>query len=161
MIEVCTYNDKFSNDVKELLVELQDYHANIDNDNIMHGIGDYKDQYFSLVYNLVKEKEGQIFLALLNKEVVGLTICHVDNLPFGQNYVSNCPKRGRILKLIIKQSNRGKHIGSILLEKAEEYLKSIDCKYIDIDVFGTNETGLKFYKSKGYVIRTYKVIKKI
>ena len=43
----------------------------------------------------------------------------------------------------------------------EDYLKSIDCKYIDIDVFGTNKAGLEFYLKKGYIIRTYKIIKEI
>ena len=48
----------------------------------------------------------------------------------------------------IKENERGQSIGSSLLEKAEDYLKSINCKYIDIDVFGTNKKGLEFYMKK-------------
>lgn len=161
MLEIKEYNDEYKEDVKDLLVELQDYHANIDEQKIMTDVDKYKEEYFNLVYNEIKEKEGKIFLALKDSKVVGITACLVDGLPFGHNYVSTCPKRGRILKLIIKGNERGQSMGSILLEKAEDYLKSINCKYIDIDVFGTNKNGLEFYLKKGYIIRTYKIIKEI
>lgn len=161
MIEVLEYNNEYKEEVKNLLVELQDYHVKIDEQKIMTNVDNYREEYFNLMYNLVKEKEGKIFLALVNSKVVGLTACVVDDLPFGHKYVSACPKRGRILKLIIKENERGQNIGSTLLAKAENYLKSIDCKYIDIDVFGTNKTGLEFYEKKGYIIRTYKIIKEI
>lgn len=161
MLEIKEYNDESKEDVKDLLVELQDYHANIDEQKIMTDVDKYKEEYFNLVYNEIKEKEGKLFLALKESKVVGLTACLVDGLPFGYNYVSTCPKRGRVLKLIIKENERRQSIGSILLEKAEDYLKSIDCKFIDIDVFGTNKQGLEFYLKKGYIIRTYKIIKEI
>ena len=161
MLEIKEYNDEYKEDVKDLLVELQDYHATIDEQKIMTNVDNYKEEYFNLVYNEIIENEGKIFLALKDSKVIGLTACLVDSLPFGHNYVSTCPKRGRILKLIIKENERGQSIGSALLEKVEDYLKSIDCKYIDIDVFGTNKAGLEFYLKKGYIIRTYKIIKEI
>ena len=142
-------------------MELQDYHATIDEQKIMTNVDNYKEEYFNLVHNEIIENEGKIFLALKDSKVLGLTTCLVDDLPFGQNYVSTCPQRGRILKLIIKENERGQSIGSALLEKVEDYLKSIDCKYIDIDVFGTNKAALDFYLKKGYIIRTYKIIKEI
>lgn len=161
MIEILEYNNEYKEEVKNLLVELQDYHVKIDEQKIMTNVDNYREEYFNLVYNVVKEKDGKIFLALVDSKVVGLTACVVDDLPFGHKYVSACPKRGRILKLIIKENERGQNIGSTLLAKAENYLKSIDCKYVDIDVFGTNKTGLEFYEKKGYSIRTYKIIKEI
>lgn len=161
MIDIVVYKDEYKEDVKDLLEELQDYHAKIDEQNIMTSVSNYKEEYFNLIMNLVKEKEGKIFLAIKDSKVLGLTICVVDDLPFGHKYVSRCPKRGRILKLIIKEKERSQNIGSSLLEQTEAYLKSINCKYIDIDVFGTNKIGLEFYKKKGYYIGTYKIIKKI
>ena len=161
MIEIKEYNNEYKEEVKDLLVELQDYHAKIDEQKIMTNVDNYKEEYFNLVYNEIKENEAKIFLALKDSKVIGLNACLVDGLPFGHNYVSTCPKRGRILKLIITEYKRGQSIGSNLLEKAEDYLKSIYCKYIDIDVFGTNKTALEFYQKNGYYIRTYKIIKKL
>ena len=100
MLEIKEYNDEYKEDVKDLLVELQDYHATIDEQKIMTNVDNYKEEYFNLVYNEIKEKEGKLFLALKDSKVIGLTACLVDGLPFGHKYVSTCPKRCRILKLI-------------------------------------------------------------
>ena len=83
MIEIKEYDNNYKEDVKYLLVELQDYHANIDEQKIMTDVDNYKEEYFNLVYNEIKEKEGKIFLALKDSKVIGLTACLVDGLPFG------------------------------------------------------------------------------
>lgn len=93
MIDIVVYKE----DVKDLLEKLQDYHDKIDEQNIMTSVSNYKEEYFKLIMNLVKEKEGKIFLA-------------------------------------IKEKEREQSIGGSLLEQAEAYLKSINCKYIDIKV---------------------------
>lgn len=97
MIDIVVYKDKYKEDVKDLLEKLQDYHDKIDEQNIMTSVSNYKEEYFKLIMNLVKEKEGKIFLA-------------------------------------IKEKEREQSIGGSLLEQAEAYLKSINCKYIDIKV---------------------------
>ena len=43
----------------------------------------------------------------------------------------------------------------------EQYFKSIDCKRINIEVFGPNARGLNFYLRNNYVIRDLIVSKKI
>ena len=55
----------------------------------------------------------------------------------------------------------GNGIGKLLLKKIEEYFKSIDCKRINIEVFGPNKRGLNFYEKNGYIIRDIIVAKKI
>lgn len=94
MIEIKEYNDEYKEDVKDLLVELQDYHAKIDEQNIMTDVDNYKEEYFNLVYSEIKGNEGKIFLALKDSKVVGLTACLVDGLPFGHNYVTPVLKGG-------------------------------------------------------------------
>ena len=161
MINIISYDRKYKEEVQELLVELQDYHVKLDKQKIMTSASTYKEEYFNLIYQSVQEKEGKIFLVLDKENVVGLAACVVDDLPFGQKYVSSCPKRGRILKLIIKANVRGRKIGTHLLNACESYLHSISCEYIDVDVFGTNQNGFEFYMNHGYHVRTYKIIKKL
>ena len=43
--------------------------------------------------------------------------------------------------------------GKILLEKMESYFKGMDCKRINIEVFGPNKDGLNFYTKNGYIPR--------
>ena len=91
MLEIKEYNDKYKEDVKDLLVELQDYHATLDEQKIMTNVDNYKEEYFNLVYNEIIENEGKIFLTLKDSKVIGLTAYLVDGLPFAHNYVSTCP----------------------------------------------------------------------
>jgi len=43
----------------------------------------------------------------------------------------------------------------------EEYFKSKNCEYINVDVFAYNELGINFYKKDGYHSRMQIMIKKI
>ena len=48
-----------------------------------------------------------------------------------------------------------------LLVELEEYFKSVNCKYVIVDVFAYNEIGKNFYKSNDYHTRMETMIKKI
>ena len=72
-----------------------------------------------------------------------------------------CPKRGEITELIVTKQIRSQGIGQLLLDKIEEYFKSIGCEYVLVDVFAYNEKALKFYAQKGYHPRMYINIKKL
>ena len=62
MIDIVVYKDEYKEDVKDLLEELQDYHAKIDEQNIMTSVSNYKEEYFNLIMNLVKKKKAKFFL---------------------------------------------------------------------------------------------------
>lgn len=70
-------------------------------------------------------------------------------------------KKRAITELIVSQKARGKGIGKVLMNKMEEYFKSLGCEYILLDVFAYNSNAIKFYEKEGYHSRMYKEIKKI
>ena len=72
-----------------------------------------------------------------------------------------CPKTGEITELIVTNKIRNKGVGQLLINKMEEYFKSLDCEYINIDVFAYNENAIKFYNKNGYHHRMYIDIKRI
>ena len=72
-----------------------------------------------------------------------------------------CPKEGEITELIVSKKVRSKGIGKLLMNKIEEYFKSVGCEYILVDVFAYNENAIKFYGKNGYHSRMYRNIKKI
>ena len=72
-----------------------------------------------------------------------------------------CPKRGEITELIVTNKIRNKGVGKLLINKMEEYFKSVDCKYIIVDVFAYNDIGINFYNKSGYHSRMETMIKKI
>ena len=72
-----------------------------------------------------------------------------------------CPRCGKVTELIVSKKTRSKGIGSLLMNKMEEYFKSIGCEYITIDVFAYNKIGIHFYEKHGYNRRGIIDIKKM
>ena len=64
-------------------------------------------------------------------------------------------------ELIVTNKTRSKGIGQKLINKMEEYFKSIGCEYVIVDVFAYNEIGKAFYNKKNYHTRMETMIKKI
>ena len=74
---------------------------------------------------------------------------------------NDCAKTGSVIELIVRNNIRGNGIGKILLDKIENYFKSINCKRVNIEVFGPNKKGLNFYEKNDYIIRDMIVSKRI
>ena len=72
-----------------------------------------------------------------------------------------CLKSGDITELIVTSSVRSKGVGKMLMDKLEDYFKSMGCLYIHVDVFAYNEIGISFYNKCGYHPRMHNFIKKI
>ena len=68
-------------------------------------------------------------------------------------------KNGHEWEKEIKDRNSG--LGQQLMEKMENYFKSIDCEYVVIDVFAYNNLAINFYNKQGYHTRGLIDIKKL
>ena len=111
--------------------------------------------------NKVRKQDGKVYLFVENDTVVGLIIGIVEEKDEIDVLTNDCAKTGSVLELVVKNNVRGNGIGKTLLEKMEEYFKSINCKRINIEVFGPNKKGLNFYEKNDYIIRDMIVSKKI
>ena len=111
--------------------------------------------------NKVKQQNGKIYLSIENNIVIGLIIGIVEEKDEIDKLTNDCAKTGAILELVVRNGVRGQGFGKTLLEKMEEYFKSINCKRINIEVFGPNKRGLNFYEKNNYIIRDMIVSKRI
>lgn len=161
MIKIIEYSNNYIEDVKNLLVELQNYIVNIDDEKIQKLKNEYKEKYFDLTYSKIKKYSGKIFLAQENNNIVGLIAGIIEEKDEEDKLTNSCPKRGKILELIITKQFRGKHIGNQLLNAIETYLISLNCDYVSNDVFAPNQNALKFYTKEGYKERNIEIIKKL
>ena len=93
--------------------------------------------------------------------VIGLIMGYVREYDKYDYLDYKCPLSGEISELIVSKEARGNGIGQKLMQKMEEYFKSINCEYIFIDVFAYNENAIKFYEKEGYHSRMLIDIKKI
>ena len=154
---IIEYDSKYDEEIKDLLVQLQQYLADMDKEGY-NIVGDgYRDKYFEKTLEEVNKCNGKILLYRDNDKIVGLIIGIVNNNETVR-YDFKAPKRGRITELVVDKDYRGKGIGKELLLKMKEHLKSNGCEKILIAVFGYNESAIRFYKENGFHIRMLDMI---
>ena len=158
---IIEYNTEYKEQVKDLLVELQNYLIDIDDWHTQVMLPEYREKIFEMDINKVKKQNGKIYLSVDNGIVIGLIIGIVEEKDEIDKLTNDCAKTGSVLELVVKSNIRGNGIGKSLLERIEEYFKSINCKRINIEVFGPNKKGLNFYEKNNYIIRDMIVSKKI
>ncbi len=158
---IIEYDSKYDEQIKDLLVDLQNYLIDIDNWHTQILLPEYRNNIFDLDINKVNNQNGKIYLSVENNIVLGVIIGVVDEKDEIDKLTNDCAKTGSVIELIVKNNIRGSGIGKLLLEKIEEYFKSIGCKRINIEVFGPNKKGLNFYEKNGYIPRDIIVSKKL
>lgn len=159
-MEIINYDSKYDEQIKDLLVELQEYVVSIDKYGYNILIDEYREKYFKETMKEVSEKEGKILLSVEDNKVIGLVIGIINNYE-ENSYEFKAPKRGRITELIVSEKYRIKGCGKLLVSEIENYLKSIGCKAVLIEVFAYNENAKEFYLKKGYETRIIEVIKEL
>lgn len=160
-MKIIEYEDKYLEDVKNLLVELEEYILSVDQDNLDRLHEEYHDKMAILDLEEVNENNGKCYLAIENTKVIGLIMGYVRKYDEYDYLDYKCPKCGEISELIVSKTARSKGIGQKLMQKIEEYFKSIGCEYINVDVFAYNKNAINFYEKNGYHTRGLINIKKI
>lgn len=160
-MKIIEYEDKYLEDVKDLLVELEEYIITIDKDNLDRLHPDYRDKMAILDLEEIKNNEGKCYLAIEKEKAIGVIMGCIRSYDKYDYLDYKCPKCGKITELIISKKARSKGIGQQLMKKIENYFKSINCEYIIIDVFAYNTNGIKFYEQQGYHTRGLIDIKKL
>lgn len=160
-MEIIEYDNKYLEDVKDLLVELEEYILTIDKDNLDQLHPEYREKMAVLDLEEVENTNGKCFLAIEDGKAIGLIMGTIPSYDEYDYLDYKCPKRGSVTELIVSTKIRSKGIGQQLMNKMEEYFKSVGCEYIIIDVFAYNENAIKFYEKQGYHPRMLVDIKKI
>ena len=158
---ILEYEDKHLEDVRDLLVELEEYILTIDKDELDQLHPEYREKMALIDLEEVKNNNGKCYLAIEKDKAIGLIMGTIP--PYDEyDYLDyKCPKRGKITELIVTSKIRSKGVGQLLINKMEEYFKSVGCEYVIVDVFAYNENAINFYNKKGYHSRMITDIKKI
>ena len=160
-MQITEYKDKYLEDVKDLLTELEEYIVSIDKDHLDQVHPEYHEKMALVDLDEVKNNNGICYLAIENEKAIGLIMGTIP--PYEEyDYLDyKCPKRGIITELIVTSKIRSKGVGQALMDKMEEYFKLNKCEYVLVDVFAYNENAINFYNKKGYHPRMYTDIKKL
>lgn len=160
-MKIIEYEDKYLEDVKELLVQLEEYIVSIDKDCLDQVHPDYRDKMAIIDLKEVNDSNGKCYLAVENDNVLGLIMGYIPVYDEFDYLDYKCPKRGKISELIVTSKIRSKGVGQALMDKMEEYFKFNNCEYVLVDIFAYNENAINFYNKKGYHPRMYIDIKKL
>jgi GNAT superfamily N-acetyltransferase len=93
---------------------------------------------------LAGQPDHRIIVAEEGGEVVGLMSFHVLDLLYGSG------RLGRITAIVVTNSMRGKGLGRLLVEKAEEFAREEGCNVIELTTNNRRLEAHKFYESLGY-----------
>ena len=160
-MKIIEYNEKYLADIKDLLVELEEYIISIDEDELDQLHSEYREKMAILDLEEVSDHNGKCFLAVENDKVLGLVMGIIP--PYDEyDYLDyKCPNIGEVTELVVSKNARSKGVGQELMKHIENYLKSQGCEYIKIDVFAYNENAINFYDKQGYHPRMHINIKKL
>lgn len=160
-MKIIEYEEKYLEDVKDLLVELEEYILTIDEDELDQLHPEYREKMALLDLEEVKENNGKCYIAVENDKAIGLIMGTIIKYEDYDYLDYKCPKSGEITELIVTQKIRSAGVGQALMNKMEDYFKSVGCEYIFVDVFAYNKSGINFYNKQGYHPRMHVGIKKI
>ena len=158
---IIEYEEKYLEDVRDLLVELEEYIISIDEDQLDTLHKDYREKMALIDLNEVKDNNGKCYLYIENNKVVGLIMGIIVKYDKYDYLDYKCPKKGEITELIISKKARSKGIGTKLMNKMEKYFKGNSCEYIKVEVFAYNNNAISFYNKNNYRSRMFDMIKKI
>jgi ribosomal protein S18 acetylase RimI-like enzyme len=159
-MKIIEYKEEYLEEVKDLLVELEEYIISIDQDNLDIIHPEYREMKTILDLEELKDN-GKCFIAIENNAVIGLIMGKIREYDKYDYLDYKIPKQGEITELIVSKKTRSKGVGQQLMKKLEEYFKSLDCEYILVDIFAYNDNALKFYHKQGFHPRMITSIKKI
>ena len=160
-MEIIEYDDSYLDDIRDLLTELEKYIVSIDKDKLDIVHPEYHEKMALVDLNEVNKNNGKCYIAVEYDKAIGLIMGIIPQYNEYDYLDYKCPKRGVITELIVTSKIRSKGIGKKLMDKMEEYFKSVDCEYVLVDVFAYNENAISFYGKKGYHHRMYTDIKKL
>ena len=160
-MKILELEQKYYEQVKDLLVDLQKYIVEIDKYNLNIISKDYREKYFEFMLDDCKTNQGKVFVALEGDKIVGMVAGFVQEYDERDRLDYSCHKKGMVEELIVDKNCRANGVGTELLKYIENYFKSIDCEFVQIDVFAYNERAKKFYNKNGYEDRMVTVFKKL
>ncbi len=160
-MKILELEQKYIEQVKDLLVDLQKYIVEIDKYNLNIISKDYREKYFEFMLDDCKTNQGKVFIVIKEDKIVGMVAGFVQEYDERDKLDYSCPKKGMVAELVVDKNCRENGVGTELLKHIESYFSSIDCKYVQIDVFAYNEHAKKFYYKNGYEDRMVTVFKKL
>ena len=100
---IIEYDSIYDEQIKDLLVELQNYLIDIDDWHTQILLPQYREEMFKIDKNKVDKQNGKIYLYVEKNVVKGLIIGIVEEKDEIDKLTNDCAKTGSILELVVKK----------------------------------------------------------
>ncbi len=158
--QIIEYTTDYEEQVKDLLLELQEYIANLDKRNVLIVKENYRNDYFLYLMSEIEKHNGRIFVAVRNSNVFGMIACKIFQGGAESDLTTSCPKIGFISDLVVTKDKRRQGVGKLLINTAEEYFSKNECEYTQLEVFAPNVNATEVYKKLGFEVNCYYMSKR-
>ena len=160
-MKIIEYEQKYESEVKDLLIELQEYLASLDKRGVIVLKENYCDGYFAFVAEECAKHEGNIFIAIANGHAIGMIVCKIFQGGGEDEFATLCSKIGFISDLVVTEDKRGHGIGKQLVKRAEKYFYENGCEYTQLEVFAPNKKAFELYKKLDFGMNCYYLSKNV
>lgn len=142
------FNQNYYDELKQLLVKLQKFFTEVD-DEYRNLVDFDAEKYLDQIISDVREKDGQIYVAIRDDEPVGF----VQGVILDEYDLQRTLRReGWIGLLFVDENFRGLGAGEILLTKICDYFRSRNCDSVKLFCSNANAKALGFYKRNGFSV---------
>ena len=162
MITIREYQSSDKDTLLVLIKKLHDFVVGIDPAQRVRHMPGYGENYLKKTLANIAKQNGKIYFAESGGEIIGFTVGVVGEKQSEEDLLEVIPNTlGIVLDLYVDENYRGQHVGTLLIEKIAEYLKSVGCDNLWVQVFAPNEKAHTFYKKFGFMDREIGMVKKI
>lgn len=158
---IIEYNEDYLEEVRDLLVELEEYIVSLDKDHLDRIHEDYRKKAPLLALKEAQEKDGKCFLWVEDGKAKGMIIGYIRPYEASDYLDYTCPRMGIISKLIVSEGMQGHGAGTALMRQMKDYFIKQCCKYIELDVFAYNRAAISFYQKEGFYPRMMTMVRKL
>jgi len=151
------YEEKDEKEFKKSIIDLQNFECDFDPE-MLSGEATV-DAWFNHILEENRKKDGQIFVAEVDENVVGFISLRIE--PKVEEILLPNIKSVFVSDFIVNREFRGKGIGKLLMAKAYEYAKEKNIPYIKLSVFSANTNAKEMYRKLGFEDQSVTMIKKL
>jgi GNAT superfamily N-acetyltransferase len=138
----------------KLMEQLMDYIVSIDDLKRTRRMPEFGESYTQRTLQKVAENNGIIYVAELDAELVGVVVGIIPEQT-KEDQLEHVPSKcGEVLELAVKAGYRGRGVGTMLMNKLEEYFKENNCNRSGVGVLFPNKNAHRLYSKLGYKDRS-------
>ena len=155
-MRICKAEEKHIPGMIELLKQVGQVHHDIRPDVFRSGAIKYTEQQLR---ELLRDADKPIFIAEEDGAVVGYCFCQIRR--YDGSTVLTDRTELYIDDLCVDKNCRGKHVGTVLYDRACAFAKEIGCRFLTLNVWCGNDSAMRFYEHAGLTPRNIMMEKKL